>query len=649
MFAGFRNRVQFLVERFLVRGPWFRLLFVIGVVAGTSLAGGLAVMWTGQFDSPGSAIWWAFLRLTDPGYLGDDQGAFVRTVSTILTVTGYVLFLGALIAIMTQWLQTALRRLENGLTPIADRNHFVVVGWTTRTPAVVRELLLSSERVRHFLRRRGKRSLNVVVMAEEVDAELQQDMRERVGEVFSSANVILRSGSALRMEHLRRVAALDASALILPAPAFDDPRVGPDTQTIKTLLSLATFCRDADAETPPPLVVVELVDARNLVTARRAYPGPIEAIATDHVMSSLICQNIRHPGLSHVYTGLLTHGEGSEIYARDAPPHFVGKRFGDLVDAFPSAILLGLVRRDPAGGKPLLNPSDDVMIVDGDRLVLVAESLEDTDAPEDYEPKRPDRGQGVPSAPELQAVRRILVLGWSHLVPRILEELDTYRTERFEVVVGSMVPTATRAKQLEDHGISCKNLKLRHVELDFTIADQLRAVDPPSFDNVVFVASDRIEFEEADARTILGHLLLREIVGDEATGPDVLVELADPENLALFQRGSSEVIIPATLLSHMLAQIALRPELRVVFDDLFGPHGPEIFFRPAEAYGLVGREVDFETIRRAVADQNETPLGLRFPPPGGEGEAEIVLNPDRNDRWKIRVGDELIVVATYES
>jgi hypothetical protein len=570
-------------------------------------------------------------------------------VSTVLTVAGYVLFLGALIAIMTQWLHGALRRLENGLTPIADRNHFVVIGWTTRTPAIVRELLLSSARVRHFLRRRGKRSLNVVVMAEEVDAELQQDLRERVGEAFSTSNVILRSGSPLRVEHLRRVAALDASAVILPAPVFDDPRVGPDTQTIKTLLSLASFCRDADEATPPPLVVAELVDARNVVTARRAYAGPIEAVATDAVISSLLCQNIRHPGLSHVYAGLLTHGEGSEIYARDCPDHFVGKRFGDLVDAFPRAILLGLVRKRAPADDAMLNPSDDVRIEPGDRLVLVAEDLKDTHAPEDYEPKRPDRGEGVPSPPELQAFRRILLLGWNNHVPRLLDELDTYRGERFEVVVGSIVPIATRAKQIEEHGVTFERVQVRHLELDFTIAAQLRAADPGSFDNVVFVASDRIEFEEADARTILGHLLLREIVPDHAPTPDVLVELADPENLALFQRGASEVLIPATLVSHMLAQIALRPELSVVFDDLFGPVGPEIFFRPVQAYGLLGKEVDFETMRRAVADQNETPLGMRLRAPGNEQEAEIVLNPPRDGRWRLREGDELIVVATYES
>ena len=41
------------------------------------------------------AIWWAFLRITDTGYLGDDVGHVRRSVSGVLTVLGAVIFLGA--------------------------------------------------------------------------------------------------------------------------------------------------------------------------------------------------------------------------------------------------------------------------------------------------------------------------------------------------------------------------------------------------------------------------------------------------------------------------------------------------------------------------------------------------------------------------
>jgi hypothetical protein len=86
---------------------------------------------TDQFDDPLEAIWWSFLRLSDPGYLGDDEGVSLRIISTIVTVLGYVLFLGSLVAIMTQWLNQTLRRYESGLTPISMSGHVVIIGRTS--------------------------------------------------------------------------------------------------------------------------------------------------------------------------------------------------------------------------------------------------------------------------------------------------------------------------------------------------------------------------------------------------------------------------------------------------------------------------------------------------------------------------------------
>ena len=60
-----------------------------------------------------------------------------RTVSTVVTVLGYVLFLGLLIAILTQWLNETIAKLEAGVTPIALSDHVVILGWTHRVPTIV--------------------------------------------------------------------------------------------------------------------------------------------------------------------------------------------------------------------------------------------------------------------------------------------------------------------------------------------------------------------------------------------------------------------------------------------------------------------------------------------------------------------------------
>ena len=165
-----RIALQFALERWIQKGIIAQLLFTAGVVGLVAVAGGL-VAWatTPGFDDHWSAIWWAFLRLTDPGYLGDDQGFALRVISTVITVAGYVLFMGSLIAIMTQWLAATMRRLEIGVTPISMRGHVVILGWSNRTPEVIRKFLQARGRLARFLDRKHARKLQVVVLGDSLD------------------------------------------------------------------------------------------------------------------------------------------------------------------------------------------------------------------------------------------------------------------------------------------------------------------------------------------------------------------------------------------------------------------------------------------------------------------------------------------------
>ena len=123
------DRAKFAIERWLVRGTWHRVALVALLILSISLLGGILVIVFGHgFGDLREATWWSFLRLSDPGYLGDDEGIARRSISTVVTVLGYVLFLGLLIAILTQWLNELLSGLEAGVTPVAVSDHVIVLG-----------------------------------------------------------------------------------------------------------------------------------------------------------------------------------------------------------------------------------------------------------------------------------------------------------------------------------------------------------------------------------------------------------------------------------------------------------------------------------------------------------------------------------------
>lgn len=642
------DRLKFLLERWIQRGAWQQLLLMAALIVGVALTGGL-LAWalTDAFAHPGAAVWWSFLRLTDPGYLGDDEGTVLRVISTVVTVLGYVLFMGSLIAIMTQWLNQILRRLESGLTPISMDGHFLILSWTNRTPSIVRELALSEGRVRRFLKRRGAHGLRIVILDEEIGAERRQELRDQLGPALKRTQIFLRSGSSMRIEHLRRVDYASAAAIILPGADYEEG--GPermDARVIKTLLSIGRDEAGATGDAAP-VVVAEVFDAHKIPIVQQAYPGMVHVLAGDAFISRLIVQTVRHRGLSFVYAELLSHTQGNEVYVRGWP-ELAGTAFGRLADAFPRAVLLGVVRPEGLGFRPFLNPPPGFTLAADDRLVVIARSYEDA-APAGATTGKPppSASRSAPGVPT-RARRRILVLGWSHKAPALVHEFGSYPNERFDLDIVSVVPAAERYEALERVEVPDGRVRVRHLEGDYTLQADLHRVAPDGYDNVVFLGSDWLDSgEETDARTLLGYVLLRSVLPPEAPGPDVLVELKDPANARLFRERAGEVIISPVILSHMLAHAALRQELTSVFGELFGPGGAEIFFRPALAYDLAGQTVDFREVRQRTAASGEIALGVRLQAQEDGPYGGIHLNPPPLTRFTLQPADEIVILTEY--
>lgn len=634
--------LQFALERFIVRGPFHRLLVVAALIAGIAVIAGAVVFGAGVISNFPQAVWWGFLRLTDPGYLGDDEGTLKRVVSTIVTVLGYVVFLGALVAIMTQWFQQTMARIQGGTTPVSMRDHFVIFGWTNRTAAIVRELVTSENRVRRFYEKRGAHDdLRIVILADDDVNHVREELRQDLGPRYSPDHIIVRVGSPLRPEHLDRVDFAHAAAVLVPAdPSSVQVVSNIDATTIKALLSTTVSARELlGVDEPLPLIVAELSDSRKVALARSAYPGALETLATDRIIARIIAQNIRHRGLSRVTGELLSHAVGSEIYVRDWRKPAVP--FRSVAGSYVNALPIGIVRGTPGSYATVLNPGLDEPVATDDKVILLAADYAATTAGNDDGTFAKVEAQFENVALELPSRRRVLILGWNRKIPVLLEELEGYEREQFEVHNVSLKEAEERMLAVRRQVGELKRVNLTLVEGELTSENDLHDVNLESFDDVVIASSDWLEEDAmSDARSILGYLVVRELLEDAPKRPHLIVELLDPDNEPLLEGRDGDVIVTPTMVSHMLTHIALRRELGAVFEELFGPHGAEIFFVPPDRYQLGDGPVRFDAIRRAVAARGSVALGVVL-------KGEVLINPDSSAQFDLPEVTDVVVLSTY--
>jgi len=465
-----RQYLKFQLERWLQRGVVHQLLFAAALIVTISVLGGLAAWFvTDQFDGPLDAIWWSFLRLSDPGYLGDDEGASLRAISTVVTVLGYVVFLGSLVAIMTQWLNDTLSRFEQGLSTISMQGHVVILGWTNRTPEIVRQLLAAEGRLRRFLEAHHQRRLRIVVVADEVDAERRVRLRSYLAKYKRRPLVFLRRGTATNLADLSRFDLSRAAVAVVPGDEF---RYGgaeaSDARVVQSLLNLRSHLQ-ATPLSERPFVVAEVLDAEKEQAAAHAYGGPIEVVQGDAVIARLLAQAILDPRLAAVFSELLTHNEGCSPFVR-AWPEFVGQHPQAVGTQTDRAVVIGALRYESGKAVAHLNPPPDFRLIEGDRLVFIARSFDDCVATSRAE--IPVDEAPVPPSQRREALR-LLVLGWSANVGQVVEDLVKAGTSTLDLTMVSRLPVDRREVWLKNRELPLDQVRIEHIEADIIVSGTL--------------------------------------------------------------------------------------------------------------------------------------------------------------------------------
>src|SRR5688572_16911774 len=593
-----RDRLRYRFENTLSKGAiaiigWLALLSTAIVVLAALI---LAAMRVGQdpqdHEHPFGffeGMWQSMLRTLDPGVVAGDSGWQLRLLMMLVTIGG-IFIVSILIGTITSGLESRLAELRKGRSRVIEKDFTLILGWSSKVYSIIGELLIANE---------NQKDPCIVVLSERDKIEMEDDIRAKFP-TTGNTRIICRSGNPLDLDDLAVVDPHSARSIIVLAPETEKP----DIHVIKSVLAVTNNpARKEDAYH----IVAEMREQRNLEAA--ALVGGKEAIYIqgEELIARVTAQTCRQSGLSVVYTELLDF-DGAEIYFKEEPG-LAGRSYREVISAYEDSTVMGIMRG--SDGACLINPPMDTAFSSGDQVIAITED-------DDTLVLRNDAGGGLPDTSALSnrerlpsAPERILILGWNGKAQAIIEELDNYVAPGSETIVicrqeGVRVTLVSVAKRM-------KRQKVRFADGDITHSATLAAVKAATFEHVILLSYSDLPIQEADAKTLITLLHLRNLADAAGRRISIVSEMMDMRNRALAQIArADDFIVSDKLVSLMMSQLSENKNLDQVFKVLFSSEGSEIYIRPMTDYIRLGSTVDFYTVLEAAAQRGETAIGYRL-------------------------------------
>jgi voltage-gated potassium channel Kch len=627
----FRQRLGYWFDNYMARGTSALIgmlaVFALAIIVISSLfitIGGHLLAPEGS-DPPGffEAAWLSLMRTLDAGTMGGDAGWGFRIVMLLVTIGG-IFIVSALIGVLNNGLEDRLGQLRKGRSRVLESGHTLILGWTPQIFTVISELVEANTN-----RRQGA---VIVVLADQDKIEMEDAIRERIPDT-KNTKVLCRSGSPIDLTDIE-IASPHAARSIIILPEGGDP----DSHIIKSVLALTN---NPNRRAEPYHIVTQINNPKNMEVVKMiGQRDAVQPVLTNNLIARVVAQTSRQSGLSLVYTELLNFG-GDEIYFKDEPA-LIGKPYGDALLAYEDSTIIGFRRAD---GTALMNPPMETELRPGDALVVISaddDTIRIAPTAGEVAPGLIQRdGQRAKPAPET-----CLILGWNRSGATIIRELDSYVAKGSQVTVVSDQPSLQ--KQIGQQTRKLLHQKVTVVEGDTTDRALLESLRASEFAHVIVLADSHLEQQEADARTLVTLLHLRDISERDETPFSIVSEMLDLRNRELAEAANvDDFIVSDHLVSLMMAQLSENRELLPVFNDIFDPEGSEIYLKPIGGYVSTGQPVNFYTVVEAARRRNETAIGYRLM---SECHAAskvygVHTNPKKSNMLTFAPEDKVIVIS----
>jgi len=634
--------LRYRIERLFVRDTVGQLMLLIFLV-GLSTIIGLTAQLFGLFgeenldvasiprDIDGGfwdALWWTLQRVLYMSRLEQVYGgtAIIVLYSIFLTFVGMVVF-ATVFSLITTAISNTLESLRKGDTAVKERGHILILGWSDKLFPVLRQLA------------ELKPNSKIVLLSPLSVVEMEDALRV-AGIGKEKLTIVLRTGDPTRLSELERVAFNQSSSIIVLSPSTTRDSLSADSEVIKTILQMVSYQGWGKDR---PTLTAEIARERNYELAQIAGNDRVDLVSSSTIISKIIVQSMRNPGLVDVYQELLAR-TGNNIQVMKIAD-CIDQELGLSSFGFRNAIPVGVSWEEEKNGRIKhatgLNPEPDYELAADEKLVLMmAGTKVDFRLPDAV----PESSLTRDGSQTLRPPQNILLVGWNGNIYDILVELDAHAIAGTEITILSSLPGEEAQRRLHTYiRQPMSNLNLRIVAGDSVEEYAYADIDLSRCESVAVLADKSAGEVDVDARTLRTMLRLNDLITATGRKPHVVLELLDQANRDLVsQLGVDDVIASFVAVSAQLAQISQQTELGPIYRELLSAGGVEISLRPAADYVAMDEACGFTDLMLAAQQRMEIALGLRRVSANG---AELLLNPDRDQRWKLNESDRVVVLA----
>jgi len=571
-------------------------------------------------------VWMSAMQALDPGGIEADTANWPFVFSMLILTIGGIFIVSSLIGILTSGLEHRFEELRRGRSIVLEKNHTVILGGSDEVFGIIEELLVANE---------NRRRSSICILTENDKIEFEEQLRKRIIN-RGRTRIICRNGNPLDISDIEIVSPNTARSIIVLPPANS---ADPDLYVIKMLLALI----NNPNRRPEPYHIVTLVHThKNLEVIKMIGNGEVQALFVGDLVARITAQSARQPGLSQIFEELLSFN-GNEIYF-EKQEELVGKGFGEALMAFNDSAAIGI---RSSKGRIQINPPIDTIIKADDKLIVI--SLDDGNLHWDNLKKFSIAESAIHHNGHKSSCKteNILIFGWNRFAKILLNELISYIAPGSKIMLAAeKIDSPVFSSCIAEFG---SHVQLLHLQGDTTDCHFLNQINIPNYNSVIILPyADDLSPEEADAKTLLTLLNLREVAKTRGNGFSIVSEMMDLINRKIATvTQADDFIIGDQLISQMLAQISEDRELITIYSELFNSAGAEIYLKPVDNYIKLGEPVNFYTITESARRQNEIAIGYRLSSEAKDRDKSygVKINPLKSHLINYVQADKIAVLA----